>query len=675
MLQSVLKDSVRPLGFSQAIAKMPQFKGAYEFLEFRLDVQERLLLRNGVTVAITPKIFDMLLLFLEKRNRLLAKDEIMRTVWPDTHIDDATLTRTISELRKTLGQTAGEPNFVQTVPKRGYRFVAPVQMVFDPLQEETAAVELVSQPSDRSAISAMAEPGRTKPWLNFSPGPILIIILLSLAGTLIVLAGVWVFGIEFVRKPPVIQSVAVLPLRHLGNSGADQFLELGIADTLITRLSSVPALNVRPASAVRKYSDPDQDPAAVGRLLKVDTVLDGSVQTALDKIRVTLRLIRARDAKPLWAATFDGDSHGLFSLQDAISQQVAEAMKLQLSPNEREIFAKRSTDDRGAYGCYLKGRFFLGKRSPEGYQKAIDYFEQATRLDPSYALAYAGLADVYLMLEGDALENPREATPKARAAAEKALELDPTLAAPHNTLAAIAEDYDRNYPGAEKEFKLALKLDPGFATAHEWYGDYLGLMGRFDQALAENQRALEIDPLSLTINEKRGKVLLWARRYDQAIVQLQKTLEMDPSFSPALTWLSRAYAIRGMVTESLAESQKESQAQHGAASMETLAMAYAAAGKEAAALEILRDLHAREQREYVPTFNLSYVYLFLKDKDKAIEELRVALQKHDMNVSSLKVDPLLDPLRGDPRFHALLMQAHLDGNDRLASSMLLLSFP
>ena len=649
------------------MSKIRQSTGIYQFMGFRLEVQERLLLRNGVPVSITPKIFDMLLFFLENPNRLLGKDEIMRTVWPDTHVDEATLTRTISELRKTLGQTAGEANFVQTVPKRGYRFVAPVETASDPPPEIAVTLEPVAQPSDPSAVSGNARAWRT--YLGkFGPRAILI---MSLAVTFLLLAGVWAF--EAARSSPVSQSVAVLPFKHLGNSGSDQFLELGIADTLITRLSSVPALNVRPTSAVRKYSDPEQDPAAIGRILKVDTVLDGSVQTMLDQIRVTLRLIRVRDAKPLWAATLDGDSRDLFSLQDSVSREVAQALKLQLSPVQKDVFAKRSTDDRGAYGSYLKGRFFLGKRSPEGYEKAIDYFQEATRLDPSYALAYAGLADVYLLLQGDALENPREATPKARAAAEKALQLDPALGAAHNSLAAIAEDYDRDYPTAEKEFKLALKLDPGFATAHEWYGEYLGLMGRFDQALAEEDRALEIDPLSLTINEKKGKVLLWARRYDQAIVQLQKTLEMDPSFSPALIWLSRAYVVRGMAAKSLAESQKQNQTQHEVTTMETLAMAYAAAGDKAAARGILRQLQAQENREYISTFNLSYVYLFLNQKDTALEQLNEALERHDMNVSSLKVDPLLDPLRGDPRFQALLKRANLATKEPFLTSLHLLS--
>jgi DNA-binding winged helix-turn-helix (wHTH) protein/TolB-like protein/Tfp pilus assembly protein PilF len=649
------------------MSKMSQSQGIYEFTGFRLEVQERLLLRNGAPVSITPKIFDMLLLFLENPNRLLGKDEIMRTVWPATHVDEATLTRTISELRKTLGQTAGEANFVQTVPKRGYRFVAPVETMSDPATGISVAPEPVSQPPAPPLLQAstpLVSSLNTRRWPSnlreFRPGAILSVVL---AGTLVALAGVWALAVEFGHTSRVSQSVAVLPFKHLGNSGTDQFLELGIADTLITRLSSVPTLTVRPTSAVRKYSDPEQDPAAVGRILKVDSVLDGSVQTMLDQIRVTLRLIRVRDAKPLWAATLDGDSRDLFSLQDSVSEEVAKALKLQLSPNEKDVFVKRPTDNNGAYGSYLKGRFFLGKRSPEGYQKAIDYFQEATRSDPSYAMAYAGLADVYLMLQGDALENPQEATPKARAAAEKALQLDPALGAAHNSLAAIAEDYDRDYPRAEKEFKLALKLDPGFAAAHEWYADYLGLMGRFDQALAEDERALEIDPLSLTINEKKGKVLLWARRYDQAIVQLQKTLEMDPSFSPALTWLSRVYAVRGMVSESLAESQKQNQAQHGAAHLETLAMAYAAAGDKQAAMEILQQLHARAQQEYVSTFNLAYVYLFLKENDKALEELDAALEKHDMNVSSLKVDPLLDPLRGDPRFRALLKRANFGANE------------
>ncbi|HTW64637.1 MAG TPA: winged helix-turn-helix domain-containing protein [Bryobacteraceae bacterium] len=626
-------------------------KGRYEFLGFCLDVQERLLQRNGGRVSITPKIFDLLLLFVENANRLLGKEEIMRTVWPDTHIDEATLTRTVSELRKTLGEKAGEANFLQTVPKRGYRFVAPVEIPTAAVPEVGIAVGTVSH-SLMSETPPIATANLWRAWRGS-------VLAVSLAGMVVVLAGIWAFEARFSRASPVTQSIAVLPFQHLENSGTDQFLELGIADTLITRLSGVSALNVRPANAVRKFRDPEQDPVAIGRILKVDTVLDGSVQTMFDQIRVTLRLIRVRDGKPLWAATLDGDSRDLFSLQDSVSREVAQALKLQLSPNERQVFAKRSTGDREAYGAYLKGRFFLGKRTPEGYEKAIDYFQQATRLDSSYALAYAGLADGYLMLQGDAGENPLEATPKARAAAQKALQLDPALGAAHNSLAAIAEDYDRDYPTAEKEFKLAVELDPGFASAHEWYGDFLGLMGRFDQALAEEDRALEIDPLSLTINEKKGKVLLWARHYDQAIQQLQKTLEMDPGFSPALIWLSRAYALRGRAAESLAASEKNNQAQPGIEAAENLAMSYAAAGHKDAAMEIVRELQARGQREYVPAFNLSYVYVFLKQKDKAIEELEIASEKHDINVNSLKIDPLLDPLRSDPRFRELLKRANL----------------
>ncbi len=634
------------------MSKLSPSKGRYEFVGYSLDVQERLLLRHGTAVSITPKIFDMLLLFLENPNRLLGKEEIMRTVWPDTHIDEATLTRTVSELRKTLGEKAGEANFVQTVPKRGYRFVAPVEATVEDGPEAGAVVESVSQPADQVVASTKEH---TNLW-RLRPSSILT---MAFAGTVVVLACVWAFEAKLSRASTATQSIAVLPFQHLGNSGSDQYLELGIADTLITRLSGVPALNVRPTNAVRKYSDPEQDPAAIGRILKVDTVLDGSVQTMFDKIRVTLRLIRVRDAKSLWAATLDGDSRDLFSLQDSVSREVAQALNLQLSPDERQVFVKRSTDDREAYGYYLKGRFFLGKRTPEGYEKAIDYFQQATHSDPSYALAYAGLADAYLMLQGDSDENPQEATPKARAAAQKALQLDSALGAAHNSLAAIAEDYDRDYPTAEKEFKLAVELDPGFASAHEWYGDFLGLMGHFDQALAEEDRALEIDPLSLTINEKKGKVLLWARRYDKAIAQLQKTLEMDPSFSPALIWLSRAYAVRGMAAQALAAGEKDNQAQPGVEAMENLAMAYAAGGNKDAAMDIVQQLQGRGQHEYVPTFDLSYVYVFLKQKDKALEELETASEKHDINVNSLKVDPLLDPLRADPRFHELLKRAKL----------------
>jgi DNA-binding winged helix-turn-helix (wHTH) protein/TolB-like protein len=642
--------------------RVPTSRGIYEFLDFRLDAQERLLLRNGSAVSITPKIFDALLLFLENPSRLLGKDEIMRTVWPDTHIDEATLTRTISELRKTLGQKPGEANFVQTVPKRGYRFVAPVEILPHTAAPSETPKSVVPALESRAATTAAIPPS-----INDTPSSsvtwrsmpaVIVSVLLVL---LVLVTGTWVYQIEFRRVSPSPRSIAVLPFKRLGSSEDDQFLELGLTDTLITRLSSVPELTVRPASTVNEYANPKQDPVAIGRILKVDTVLDGSVQTMLDEIRLTLRLIRVQDAKPLWAATLDGNVRDLFSLQDAVSRQVAVALNLRLSSTQREMFAKRSTNDREAYESYVRGRFFLSKRSPEGFQKASNYFQQAIRLDPSYALAYVGLADTYLTLQGAGMENPQQATPKARAAAQQALKLDPTLGAAHNSLAAIAEDYDRDWPTAEKEFKLALELDPGFAPAHEWYGEFLGLMGRFDQGLVEEQRALAIDPLSPTINEIKGKLFLWARRYDEAIRQFQQTLELDPSFSPARIWLVRTYAAKGMVVESLAESEKDYAVRNGAVTVETLAMAYANAGQTDAAIEILEQLRAREHLEYVPPFNLAYVYIFLKQKDRAIEELNKACEGHDINVNSMKVDPLLDSLRPDPRFQRLLKRVNLPG--------------
>lgn len=612
------------------------------------------MLRDGSAVSITPKIFDALLLFLENPSRLLRKDEIMSTVWPDTHIDEATLTRTISELRKTLGQKPGEANFVQTVPKRGYRFVAPVEALPAPASAAGNMSEPVAQgPYPPAAIGNVRT--RTASFWHSIPRTVASMLFAVLA----VVAATWIYKVESRAPFSARRSIAVLPFRRLGSSGGDQFLELGLTDTLITRLSSVPELAVRPTSAVNEHVDPNQDPVAIGRILKVDTVLDGSVQTMLSKIRVTLRLIRVRDATLLWAATLDGNFGDLFSLQDAVSRQVAGALKLRLSSNQRELFAKRSTNDREAYESYVRGRFFLGKRSPDGFKKASDYFQQAIRVDPSYALAYVGLADTYLTLQGAGMENPRLATPKAKEAAQRALMLDPTLGAAHNSLAAIAEDYDRDWSTAEKEFKLALELDPGFAPAHEWYGEFLGLMGRFDQGLAEEERALDIDPLSPTINEIKGKLFLWARRYDEAIGQFQRTLELDPSFSPARIWLVRTYAAKGMVVESLAESQKDYKNRNGAVTAETLAMAYAIAGQRDAAIAILQQLHAREPLEYVPPFNLAYVYIFLKQKDRAIEELNTATERHDINVNSLKVDPLLDSLRSDPRFRELLKRVNL----------------
>jgi TolB-like protein len=327
----------------------------------------------------------------------------------------------------------------------------------------------------------------------------------------------------------VIRSIAVLPFKPLVADNRDESLEMGIADTLIFRLSSIRGIAVRPISAVRKYTDLNQDPLAAGREQQVDGVLDGSIQRVGDRVRVMARLVSVADGAVLWADKGEEEGAGLFAVQDAIAEKLAGSLAPKLTDEERERLTKRYTNNAEAYRLYLLGRYFLNKRTPEGYQKGVEYFQQAIEKDPAYALAHSGLADCYTSLGSWQILPPNESFLKARAAAERALRLDNELAEAHTSL-ALVKNYTSDWPEAEAEFKRAIELNPNNEAAHRWYGLHLMGIGRLDEALAETRRALEFEPLSLPYNTQLGRIFYLLRQYDQAVEQYQKTLEIDPNF-------------------------------------------------------------------------------------------------------------------------------------------------
>ena len=484
--------------------------------------------------------------------------------------------------------------------------------------------------------------------------------LLLTLGLTTVLAYLWVSNRKTLDVMPLaVRTIAVLPLKTMGNEGTDDYLGIGVADALITKLGNLRRVIVRPTSAVLKYGGANRDVLAAGRELKVEATLEGTIQMVGDRIRATLQLVRVQDGSPLWAERFDEKFTDIFAVQDSISQKVAEALMLKLTSEEEKRLTKRHTDNVEAYHHYLKGRYFWNKRTGDGFRKAIEYFEKAIDKDSGYALAYAGLADCYNMLGGYDILGPKEAFPKAKDMVVKALVADETLAEAHTALAFVRGRYEWDWPGAEAEFRRAIQLNPNYATAHHWYGLHLGAMGRFDEALDEVTRARELDPLSLIINTNIGWILHLARKYDQAGEQYLKTLEMDPDFAVAHLKLGWTYEQRGMYGEAVEEDIKAAIILGARADkVEVLRHAYEVSGIRGYRQKQLDFEKQRQTQDFASSITIAGLCASLGKNDEAFQWLEKAYVERSA-VSSIYVEPQFDGLRSDPRFRDLLRRVGL----------------
>lgn len=640
----------------------------WEFGPFRLDESERLLLRDGAPVPLTPKVFDTLVALVERSGHLIDKEELVEKLWPDTFVEVGTLTRNVSDLRKALG----EENYVETVPKRGYRFVAPVTEIDDGcgaavvLEVTTGANPLVDPEGDaaregaqfaRSLGAPAVDRLRGTPGaIRWRPAPAFWAGVSLVAGMAVVL---WISRQAPTRQPASgspIRSIAILPFKPLTPEGGDQYLGVGITDTLITRLSNIGQVIVRPTSAVQKYATGTFDPVAVGREQRVDAVLEGSVQKLGDRVRVTVRLLGTKDGAPLWAYQCDQYCDDLFAVQDTISEQVATALLAKLTGEEKRLLGKRETGSAEAYQLYLKGRHFWNRRNAEGLKKSIEYFEQAIARDPNYARAFAGLSDSYLLLWGYGFMPPDETIPRVKATAKKALELDATLAEAHLSLGAVAWNYDWDWKGAEREFRRAIELNPNYATAHHYLGEFLAYQERFDEGWAEIGRALELDPTSLIINCDAGLILQFWRRWDDAIEQYRKTLEMDPSFRKARRFLAGVYTHEKEFEAAKAELEKLRQIDDSPGKWDWLMATgdlYVYSGRRAEAQRAYAEMKRLAARGYLDPGILMWMHIHLGEKDQAFEWMEKAYAARSTTLTSIRVNPGYDPLRSDPRFKAI----------------------
>lgn len=646
-------------------------KQLYEFGEFRLDPQRRRLIRNGEIVSLPPKALEALLVLVRNPSRLLEREELMQAIWAETFVEDANLTVAISQLRKALVQNGEKAEFIETIPRVGYRFVADVKTIDDadvPLVVERHTVsrtvieeQLISTDAKsetetlHNTRAALPAPTASHP---FSRRQLLIVA--AVAATLLIPLAIYLRLPQRPTLPPTtaqVRSMAVLPFRPLTVKPEDEYLRLGLADALITQLGRIREVTIRPLSAVLKYDGKEEDPLAIGRALGVEAVLDGTLLHEGDKVRVTMRMLRVGDGVTLWSGTFDEKFTDIFAMQDSISQQVAHAAVLNLSPEDRQRLTKQYTSNLEAYQLYLKGRYFWNKRTADGIRQSFDYFKKAIDIDPAFAIAYAGLADAYALgVWQDALPQ-REYIPLAKAAALRALQIDETVGEAHASLGFVRFWYEWDFKGAEAAFRRAIELSPNHATAHHWYGEFLVLMGRSEDGFKELKLAQDADPLSLIINSDLGKMYFFTGQSDNAIHQLKKTIDMDPQFPVAHLFLAMAYKQKGMMSDAIAELEREEHIPSSRAVFKfVLGYMYAEAGRRAEALRILDELQEPRPDRFAPAYGIALIHVGLDQKDEAFAWLEKARMDREPFLRYIKVDPNFDKLRSDPRFSELLLQ-------------------
>ena len=634
----------------------PGINRLYEFGPFQVDQQKLQLWRHGSIVPLPAKAAEILLVLLARSGETVTKEELMQAVWPDSYVEESNLTQNIFLLRKALGETAQDGGTIITIPGKGYRLVAEVRVVGG--GEAGPAAKEVPAPPEPVAIAAAERPaaGRLRWWWLLAPGLVVIALVAGL---------VW-HRQEQARRRAVPERVmlAVLPFENLTGDPAQEYFSDGMTEEMIAQLGELDPqhLGVIARTSVMHYKNGKPSLEQIGRELGVQYVLEGSVRRDADQVRITAQLIQMKDQSHLWSRRYDRELKSTLALQSEIAQQIAGEIQLALG---RDRFAlateapRRASTSYEAYDLYLRGRYFWNKRTADGFEQAIHYFQQAIAKDPGYAQAYAGLADCYVLMAAYSGVPPAEFVQQARAAAQKALQLDEGIAEAHTSLALITENYDWDWPLAEKEYRRAIELNPNYATAYQWYAEYLTWLGRFDEAARESERARELDPLSLIIAADNGMIFYYSRQYDRSITKLDAVLEMDPNFSRG-HMVRYAYVEKGQFAEALADVEK-CRTQFGiVAYWSSMAYTLGRAGRAAEAQHALGELDGLNRTQPVSPDAFSWAYAGMGDKDKALFWLNRAYAQRSNAMTVLKVEPAYDFLRGDPRFQDLIHRVGLD---------------
>lgn len=618
---------------------------AFTFGAFEVDVAAAEVRKHGIRIRLQRQPFEVLLSLLERPGELVTREELEKKLWPaDTFVDfEHGLGSAINRLREALGDSTDQPRYIETVPRRGYKFIAAVEH-----NHPTAARVCAAVPSGE-ATKAMRRFSRTAA--------------LSVATAIaLVLAFAWLaLRNRGSAEPERIDSLAVLPLDNLSRDAEQEYFTDGMTDQLITDLAQIPSIRVISRTSIMQYKNVHKSLAQIAGELNVAAVVEGTVQRSGNRVRITAQLIQVRKERHLWASSYEGDLHDVLALQDRVARDIAAEIRIKLGPSSQARLLNPQPIKPEVYENYLKGRYFWNTRTQEGVYRGIDFFQQAIAKDPHYALAYAGLADSYLVLSGYRFVSPNDVLPLAETAALKALELDDSLAEAHAPLGALRVEYDLDLIRAEKEFRRAIELNPNYATAHHWYGEeVLAATGRFAEAVAELQRAEELDPLSRAVSTTYGYVLYLARDNDAAIAQLRKTLELDASFAATHMYLGRAYAQKKMFADAIQEFQKADDLSEGEPySRAWLGYGYAVSGQAREARKVLNELQGLPKGKYVPPYDLAAVWMGLEDKNQALKWLERACEDHAAYFSSIKVEPVFDRLHPDPRFQDLLRRIGL----------------
>jgi TolB-like protein/DNA-binding winged helix-turn-helix (wHTH) protein/Tfp pilus assembly protein PilF len=632
-------------------------KRFYEFGPFRLDAREFVLLRDGQNIALTPKVFETLLVLVENSGHIVDKNEFYKRVWQDAFVEETNLTKNISILRKILGEDDPEIFFIETVPKRGYRFVAPVTRSGSEKSETGAGSSSVDVPAISAEIGAepaesSVEHAAPKNWLH--DRRVFVVLTAIFIIVIAVVAATYRYS-DAAGLP--IDSVAVLPFVNISGDSNTEYLSDGISEALINSLTQIQQLRVAARHSAFRYKGKEIDPQAVGKELNVRAVLMGRVRQSDDTLNIQMDLIDVTTGAQLWGKEYERKISEVLALKQEIAREITENLRLQLSREEQRQLVKRDTTNAEAYQLYLKGRFFWNKYTEEGFRKSIEYFKEAVEKDPSYALAYSGLADSYSLLGEQAHAPPKDTFPLARTYAEKALLLDETLADAHISLGIVKLFFDWDWPGVDIELRRAKELDPTNPQVYHFYGHYLQIVGRSDEAIPETIRAVNLEPTSLILNAELGWAYYCARRYDQAIERDRKTLELDPSFVYASWVIAQSYAQTGQYNEAAAELKRAGAIDPNWAYIAAeLAYASASSGERPEAERILRQLTERSKKEYIDSILIAYVYVGLGQKDQAFVWLEKAHQERSGLMPWLKGEPKWDPLREDERFTELLLR-------------------
>ena len=651
-------------------------KQLYEFGPFCLDPAEHTLLRDGRPIPLRPKVFDILLVLVENRGHLVDKEQLMTSVWTEQFVEEGNINKNISMLRQALGESDSGFKFIETVPKRGYRFVADVREVNDNKDTDLAnhsgaTSRVVPAEENRSSDSQESHEYRTSAWRStqtrrqsFNRNWIAFFVVPALLFAALLY-------VSFIRKrrpsmTPAVASIAVLPFQNLSGDSAQEYFVDGMTDALIGDLAKIGALRVISRTSAMHYKGTNKSLPEIAKELNVDAVVEGTVQRSSDRLYVRAQLIHAASDSHLWAADYDRELRDVLDLQSEVARAIAEEIRIKITPAEQRLLVPKRIVAREAVDNYLQGRYFYNRRTEQDMRKAISYFESAINADRNYAQAYAGLADCYNQL-GTAMIGvmpPLEARRTAETAARKALEIDNEVAEAHAALGYV-NYFNWNWATAEEEFKRSIELNPNYASAHSQYAHYLVARERIDEALAEINRAQELDPLSLSISTSRGFILENARHYEEAIEQLRRVITIDPNHYQANWFLGLTYLANGQIDQAIATSEKAVAVSGRApAALGVLGLAYGVAGRKREANQILNELLQLQKQRYVTPMALSYVYIGLGNKDQAFSWLEKGYQERSNHLAFFKVSPTVDSLRSDPRFADLLRRTGLDSDSQ-----------